>query len=1009
MLVSAMSTISLPVLCDPPARTILPPTAILPPQAQKTSIVKDFGRLPLSFESNQGQADAKVRFLTHSGDNTLFLTPSEAVFAMPATSRQEKPALSKGAHAPSSVGKIRQGTMRMQLVGANPHANVLAQQPLVGKVNYLIGNDPRKWHSDVPTFGRVGFQGVYPGVDMVYYGNQRNLEYDFLVAPHADPKRIRLHFADAQGVHVSAAGDLIVRVAGRELIWRKPVVYQQDARGKHRVAARFRLKRLPDRQANVSFALGHYDADRALVIDPALAYSTFLGGSVDDVGYGIAIDSSNNTYITGSATSTDFPTTSGAFQRTKGGVASNTSAFVTKFNATGTSVLYSTYLGGSKYSSAQGIAVDSGGNAYVTGYTQSSDFPVRIGSFQTDRKGMFQNAFLTKLNSTGTTIVYGTYLGGSGLDYGYGLALDSSGNAYVVGQTSSTDFPTTAGAFQPMNRDNTNGFVSKFNSTGTALLYSTYLGGSSSTFAAGIAVDSSNNAYIAGSTVSTDFPTTAGAFQSANKVTSGTYTGFVTKLNSTGTALLYSTYLGGSGEAGDRAAAIAVDGSGDAYVAGDTSSIDFPITPGAFQQVKKGAASSTTAFVTKFNPTGTSALYSTYLGGSTDGIDGTSEDLVTGIALDNSGNAYIAGPTNSTDFPTTASAFQRVKKGAAGTLAAFVSKFNATGTVLLYSTYLGGSVSGNGGSPTDRANGIVLDSSGATYITGFTSNADFPITSGAYQPTKRAGSGKTAFVTKLIMPRIFPDFNNDGNTDLLLQNPSTGAIATWYMQGSTQVGSAPFSLTPPAEYALVGDGDFFGDGSTTLVLQSSITNQIAFWYTSGANNATIPGGNFVNVTPAAGWKVVGVGDFNGDGKSDLVFQNQNTNQVAIWFMNGYLYQGGVLMPYTPPTGWTVAGVGDFNADGFSDIAFQNQTTGQIALWYMNGAIYAGGTVLTTVPASGWKVVGVGDYNGDGSADLLFQNQTTNQAAVWYLQNGAFAGGDTLSLAPPSGWKIVGPR
>jgi len=359
------------------------------------------------------------------------------------------------------------------------------------------------------------------------------------------------------------------------------------------------------------------------------------------------------------------------------------------------------------------------------------------------------------------------------------------------------------------------------------------------------------------------------------------------------------------------------------------------------------------------------------------------------------------------DFPTTAGAFQRAKSPL-NLGVGFVTKLNASGTNLLYSTLLGGK--GAGASSTgDVALGIALDSNGNAYVTGQTSSPDFPITPGAFQTINHPADGLTGFVVKLSPIPIFPDFNNDGKTDLLIQNSSTNVIANWFMNGSTWIGGAYFSLTPPLDYALVGTGDFSGDGKTTLVLQSSVSNQIAFWYTNGANNATIPGGNFINTTPPTGWKVVGVGDFNADGKSDLVLQNQTTNQVAIWFMNGYLYNGGVLMPYTPPTGWTVAGAGDFNGDGFADLVFQSQTSGQIALWYMNGPTYANGTVLTTTPATGWKIVGVGDYNGDGSADLLFQNQTNNQAAVWYLKNGAYVGGNALSLAPPPGWKIVGPR
>ncbi|MCW3098268.1 MAG: hypothetical protein JWL77_3886 [Chthonomonadaceae bacterium] len=755
------------------------------------------------------------------------------------------------------------------MVGADPRATPLTQQPLAGYVNYFIGKDPSKWHAGIPTFGKVGFHQVYPGVDLVYYGNQRHLEYDFIVAPHADPKRIQLHFAGAQRIRVNAAGDLIVRAQGRELTWQKPTVYQQDATGKHAVAARFRLKTLPDGRTGVRFAVGRYDTARALVIDPVLTYSTYLGGHAP-LGIGDTIDAITVTpdgyaYLAGNATATDFPTTSNGYKTTSPG-------------------------------------------SYV---------------------------FVSVLDPTGATLAYSTFVGGVGLNVAFGVAVNRQGHIFIAGNTTATDFPVTGGAFQ------------------------------------------------------------------TTKSVAGTYTPFISRLDPSGKILVYSTYLGGASDT--RMRSMVIDSIGNAYLTGLTTAADFPVTPGAYQKTYLSHFNGM-AFVAKLEPFGTFLVYSTFLGGTQ---EGSIDNEALGIAIDNSGNAYVVGNVGSPDFPTRIGSFQRTKAAASGSVG-FLTKLNGAGNALLYSTFLGGSGQATGDG--DIPEGIALDSSGNAYITGKTNSADFPVTPGAYQSTNHAVTGGyNGFVTRVSPVPIFPDFNNDGFTDLLIQNASTGVIASWFMHGPTWLTGAYFSLTPPVEYALVGAGDFSGNGSTTLVLQSRTTNQVAFWYTGGANNAVIPSGNFVNITPVAGWKVVGVGDFNGDGKSDLVFQNQTTNQVAIWFMNNYVYVGGVLMPFTPPTGWTVVGAGDFNADGFPDIAFQNQTTGQIALWYMNNSTYINGTVMTTVPAAGWKVVGAGDYNGDGSADLVFQNQTSNQAAVWYLQNGAFAGGANLSLNPPSGWKIVGPR
>ena len=999
LLVSATSAQSLSGPDASPSADTSPSNAILPSHQPRTSVIRDFGHLPLSFEPNQGQAHRKVRFLTHSSDSFLSLAPSEATLKiLPWMDAQHNrsPALLQSSKTLLAVaGRASAGTLRMQLVGADPHASCLQQQPLPGRVNYFVGHDPVKWHTDIPTFGKVGFHGVYPGVDVVYYGNQRRLEYDFVVAPHADPKQIQLHFEGTQGVRLNAAGDLILRMQGRELQWRKPTAYQQEKAGKRAIAARYRLKRLPNGQAGVSFALGRYDTARPLVIDPVLTYSTYLANGSPG-GSAIAVDSAGSAYITG-VTDTDL------FQGP---------AFVTKLNPAGTAVVYTTTLGSAAGlgSGGAGIAVDSGGNAYIVSMASTMDYPTTPGAFKTQIMSGVSTVAVTKLNPTGNALVYSTFVGTLG-GYGNaaGIAIDSSGEAYITGSTQATDFPTTSSAFQNVNKAPAyaNAFVTKLNPTGTALVYSTYLGGSVdlssnvvySDSGRSIVIDNTGSAYVTGTTASSDFPTTPGAFQRTNLARDGYYTAFVTKLNPTGTALTYSTYLGGNHQ--NLGNGIAIDSGGSAYIAGQTYSDDFPVTPGAFQTTNPGNIK---AFVAKLNPAGTALTYATYLRGTYGARNLQEGDSANGIAVDSSGCAYVTGMAATTDFPTTIGAFQRPQKTFSFNTA-FVTKLNSTGTALLYSTLLRGSSTQPENGYGDVGYSIALDSSDNAYIAGFTDSSNFPTTPGTQQKAIMLSS----FVTKLAPVPVFPDFNNDGQTDLLLQNASTGAIAAWFMQGAQGVGGATFSLTPPIDYALVGTGDFSGNGNISLVLQSRTTNQVVFWYTDGTNNAAIPGGNFLNVTPDAGWKVVGIGDFNNDGKSDLVFQNQTTGRIAVWFISGASVQGGVLLPYSPAAGWTVAGVGDFNADGFPDIAFQKQTTGQIALWYMNGTTYVGGTLLSTIPAPGWKVVGVGDYNRDGSADLLLQNQAANQSMVWYLRGGVQVGSDPLGIAPTSDWKLVGPR
>ncbi|MCW3095816.1 MAG: hypothetical protein JWL77_1434 [Chthonomonadaceae bacterium] len=962
--------------------------------------LQNYARLPLSFERNQGQADPRVQFIARGRESALFLTPTEAVFALvdkkptPASGREPNGGDPRKPTPPSRTA------LRMQLVGADPGAKATAEQPLAGRVNYFIGRDPRQWHADVPTFGRAGFHGVYPGVDLVYYGSQQRLEYDFVVAPHADPAQIKLRFAGADRVWVDRQGDLIVGMHGRILTWRKPSVYQEGKGGKQAVSGRFRMKSLPDGQSQVSFALGNYDARRPLVIDPILTYSTLIGGTSNgEVANGIAVDRDGNAYITGNTASIDYPTTSGSAQPVSKSPLNGGEVVITKFNAAGTALVYSTFLGGSDQEMATGIAVDASGAAYVTGLTKSRDFPVTPGAFQAANKGTSWTVFVTKLNAAGSALAYSTYLGGSsgnpfnGGEWGEAIAVDSGGNAYVAGWTESLDFPVTPGAFQTTGKIGVDAFVTKLNPTGTGLVYSTFLGGTGNDYGYAIAVDGSGAAYVGGQTASADFPVTPGAFQKTKGAGTFTANSFVTKIDPAGAFLVYSTYLRESNEG--SAHAITVDNGGNAYVVGFSTSTDFPITPGAFQTTNRALGGNKCAYVTKLNPTGSAPVYSTFLGGN-------NYSTITGIAVDSSGKASVVGYTGAADFPTTIGAFQRAMGGGPGTGNVFVTKFDAAGTALIYSTFIAAN-------STSVGNGIALDSNGDAYVTGYTFSTNFPVTPGAFQATNRSDNSSTVFVTKLSTNPIFPDFNNNGHTDLLIQNPRTGGIASWFMQGAQWTGGAFFSLTPPTEYALVGAGDFSGNGATTLVLQSLKDNRLVFWYTGGVNNATIIGGDFISVIPQAGWKVVGVGDFNGDGKSDLVFQNQTTNQVAIWFMNGAAFQGGVLMPFTPPAGWKAVGAGDFNGDGFSDLAFQNQSTRQIALWYMNGPTYVDGTILTTLPAAGWKVTGVGDYNGDGYADLLFQHQTTNQGAVWYLKGNAFLGGDLISLTPPAGWHIVGPR
>ncbi len=764
-------------------------------------LAASYGKLPLGFEANQGQARGPVKFLSRGRGYTIFLTHGEAVLALRkssvvsgqspvgtrrsprvapsfrsagaglksgATTSVDKPTTDNGPRATASV-------LRMKLVGANAKATVTGAEELPGKSNYFIGNDPKKWRTNVPTYAKVRYQDVYPGVDLAYYGTQGGqLEYDFIITPGADAHSIKLSFQGDLRIRVDkGTGDLLLALAGTELRFRKPVMYQPTsgsglATDRHAIDGQFVLKG----RNQIGFQVAAYDRRAPLIIDPVLLYSTFLGGGMFNFGIRVAVDASNCAYVTGTTDSSDFPTTAGEFSTTlrPGAVCSAYSlgfyknfpcpdAFVTKLDPTGTHMVYSTYLGGSKADGATGISVDSSGNAYVTGITGSVDFPTTAGAFQITASAGRAHAFATKLNATGSALIYSTYLAGSGDEGSTNSALDPGGNLYVVGLTISPDFPTTRGAFQPaldagscIRRGTpkacADGFITKLNAQGSALVYSTYLGGSNDDVVLSLAVDSAGNAYATGVTLSTDFPTAAPLYPSAGTATCGPQKtprpcvhAFVTKLNSAGTALAYSTYLAENGDV--FGFGIAVDATGAAYVTGATDSSQFPTTVGAMQTSFGGGTCGNTshsfdcpdAFVAKLDPTGSTLSYSTYLGGS-------GFDFGLGIAIDGAGNAYVVGGTNSLDFPTTDPTLGVLKGGSCSITAqvltspfawsfdcpnAFLTKIDPTGSKQLFSTYLGG---GSG----DVAFGVAVDASGGTYLAGSTLSPTFP-TVNAFQPS----------------------------------------------------------------------------------------------------------------------------------------------------------------------------------------------------------------------------------------------------------------------------------
>ncbi len=718
-------------------------------------VMAAYHHLPLIFEPNQGQSDPEVKFLAHGSGYGLFLTADKAVLTL------------RRSAAGSQHSFPQFSVVSMTLEGASANSAVSGTDELPGKSNYFIGNDPAKWHTDVPQFARVRYHELYPGIDLVYYGKQGQLEYDFEAAPGSNPKEVTLRFQGAESLAIDAAGNLVLTVGDGRVSLEAPRVYQRFGEDERRVDGRFELRG----QDRVGFALGTYDQRRAIIIDPVLTYSTYLGGSSDEactvilgVATGVAgcpavaVDTSLNAYIAGSTMSTDFPKRGSPFQA---GLAGTANVFVAKFNSTANTLLFSTYLGGNTVDTTAGLVVDAGTNVIVAGNTTSSNFPTRgtNAAFQTTPLSTHNHAFISKLDSLGHTLIYSTYLSGNGVDTATGVTLDLGSNAYVTGITTSTEvqtgFPSTLGAFQGSPKAPSQFFLTKVNpslSGVNSVPYSTYFGGSTpsngETMGGGVAVDVNSNVYITGGTNFTDMPV-LNAFQTT---LAGGLDVFVASLNPaavTGTQLLYSTYLGGTGD--DIGYGIAVDSALNTYVTGSTTSTNFPAAgTGVFQPAQGGGID---AFLAKLGAVGTNGInvgtvplnYFTYLGGSAD-------DIGLGIVVDSAGQglvgsqgARITGWTDSADFPVRNNP---VQAGFGGGHDAFVARIDTSATSSdasgHYATFLGGSSD-------DYGTGIAVDVQGASYVSGETKSANFlieaPPQNPSFQPSLNGGSD--AFLSKL--------------------------------------------------------------------------------------------------------------------------------------------------------------------------------------------------------------------------------------------------------------------
>jgi len=685
-----------------------------PTRETQAKIMESYTRSPLAFEANHGQTADQVKFVSRGAGYTVFLTNDEAVLAL---KNRSKSHLDSGS------------TLRLQLAGANPHATVNGLEELSGKNNYFVGNDPKRWQTRIPTYAKVNYHDVYPGVDVQYYGTQQQLEFDFVVAPGADPSRIALHLQAGPSANpqkraqlrVDNHGALVQSTGAREFRLRKPTVYQMVANASGKDERKFvETKYVLQKNNQVGFEVGSYDKTRELVIDPVVPfYSTYLGGAANDYGFSIAVDTKGNAYITGATASLNFPVPGCVFGCAYNG--GTFDAFVTELNPAGFPV-YSDYLGGAGTDYGYGIAVDFNGAAYVTGATNSLNFPVP-GCIICANGGGY-DAFVTEVAPGGAGLVYSTYLGGKANDYGRAIAVDNNGDAYVTGITSSHNFPMAACAFCVFQGGATDAFVTELKPFGVGFVFSTYLGGKGNDYGYGITFDPNERPIVTGSTTSLNFPVVAGCFQCAN---AGLSDAFVTEFNFGGAGLLASTYLGGAGN--DYAYAVAQNVNEGIYITGSTTSLNFPVV-NCLQCVFQGGASD--AFVTHLNPALAGLIYSTYLGGA-----GT--DSGRGIAVDAQLDALVTGYTSSVNFPVV-NCFQCAYNGGASD--AFVTSLIPPGPGLNFSTYLGGK--GN-----DYGYGIGINlnfNPFAAFVTGSTTSVNFPVI-GCFQCVN--GGKSDAFVVGL--------------------------------------------------------------------------------------------------------------------------------------------------------------------------------------------------------------------------------------------------------------------
>ena len=663
--------------------------------------------MPITFTRNDGQWDFNVKYRAQARDMTLWFAEAGIYYHFINEDLSSSTENNDG-QSGNPARKIEYDLIKAEFIGSNPCPEIYGESQIGYLCNYMIGDDPAQWHVDVPNFLTLRYDEVYPGISLTYYGSIDNyMEYDFEISPGADYTQIQIQYTGTKSLAINNEGDLEISTTWGKIIEKPPYVYQIDGGLKHPIESNFILYD----ENTVGFSIeGNLIAELPVTIDPYMIYSTYVGGNNLDTSFAIDIDNNGYAYIAGITYSTNFPTLD-PYQTDQ----ANYDAFVTKLDVTGSSLVYSTYLGGNDIDYASGIAVDDAGCAYITGETESTDFPLQ-NPYLTDQD--HDDAFITKLNDAGNGLIYSTYFGGSGNDHGTDIDVDPNGNVYVTGITRSYSFFPLLNYYQGTLQGSQCLYAAKLNNTGSALVYSTYLGGSGYEWYSSIACDDDGYTYIVGNTASTNYPTL-----NEYQTDQGDNDAVITKIDINGSNLIFSTYLGSSGWEGTRSKNIAIDKDKNVYVVGSTRGDDFPtVNP---YRVYSGSHD---MFVSKLDNSGSSLHYSTYLGGNSD------FDVPFAIDVDSNGFAYVTGWTSSTDYPLV-----NPIQGDGGLQDVFITKLDSSGSSLVYSTYLGGGA-------TDQGYDLVIGDRGDLYVTGVTSSTDFPRLN-EYQSNQ---AEEDAFVVKIV-------------------------------------------------------------------------------------------------------------------------------------------------------------------------------------------------------------------------------------------------------------------